>query len=232
METTNQDYPGVLITIEGIDKAGKSTVVDALSQILQNKFEEKSIDRNVLCTTEPNDGEYGKGNELGKILRRKLSDGNVHPLAMFHLFMADHYQHVKETLIPALNRGDIVICDRYIDSRYAYQSASLDGIVDNTREWIQTVQETPQQSPVPDSTIYLQISVDESLERRGVDDVEEVFEKKKLLQTVKHNYDCFGEELDRIVTVDGHKPKETVKNEVIEHVISVVSDKIEVDELR
>lgn len=221
------DYPGVLITVEGIDKAGKGTVVDTLKNTLQEKFEEEGIDRGVFCTKEPHDGEYGHGNDVGELLRKKLSDETVHPLALFHLFMADHYQHVKTTLIPALERGDVVICDRYTDSRYAYQSNSLDGIVDNTREWIRTVQETPNESPIPDSTIYLQISVEESLQRRGVDDVEEVFEKRKVLEAVKQNYDDFSEEFDRYTVVNGHQTKEQVKNEVIKHVMSVVESELD-----
>lgn len=120
----------MLIATEGLDGAGKSTVRDHLI----DHFSEE----NVLTTTEPFDDEW-----LGLQVRDAISDDSTHPLSVFLVFMADHVYHYDNVVKPALEEGNIVISDRYIDSRYAYQGYAIDEFIDgNTLNYIKKLQES------------------------------------------------------------------------------------------
>lgn len=100
------------ITIEGIEGAGKSTLRTKLSERLS------SLGKEVVLTREPG------ATELGQALRTILLDAkrtNLDPLAELLLFFADRAQHLSEIVRPALQRGAIILCDRYIHSTIAYQ---------------------------------------------------------------------------------------------------------------
>jgi dTMP kinase len=199
------------VTIEGIDKAGKGTVVD----MLKDQFPD------AVFTTEPKDDAW-----LGKIVREAISgERDVPPMSVFHLFLADHYSHVNSVVRPARENTEasLIVCDRYSDSRYAYQQEALDEIFENgALEWITQVQETPQ-TVTPDMTLLLDISVEESLRRTG-DEPTEIFEKKEFLETVRQNYLTLAEKYpDRFVVIDAEQPKETVKQECLEHIENLVN---------
>ncbi|MDE7064468.1 MAG: dTMP kinase [Desulfovibrionaceae bacterium] len=102
----------MFITFEGIEGAGKSTAQRLLADHLQNKGY-------TVCTTrEPG------GCSLGRRLRAVLLDARTTGLrskAELFLFLADRAQHVGEVIRPALDEGQIVLCDRYVDSTVAYQ---------------------------------------------------------------------------------------------------------------
>jgi dTMP kinase len=102
---------GLLITFEGPEGSGKTTHIHLLASFLRKRG------RRVLITREPG------GSGLAKAFRRLLletGDGLV-PLAELLLYEADRAQHVQETILPALKRGQIVLCDRFTDSTAAYQ---------------------------------------------------------------------------------------------------------------
>lgn len=120
----------MLIATEGLDGAGKSTVRDRLI----DHFSEE----NVLTTTEPYDDEW-----LGQRVRDAISDDSTHPLSVFLIFMADHVYHYENVVKPALQEGNVVISDRYIDSRYAYQGYAIDEFIEgNTLNYIRKLQES------------------------------------------------------------------------------------------
>lgn len=106
-----------LVTLEGGEGAGKTTVLNALRAALQSAGAE------VVCTREPG------GTPLAERIRGLLlgtpSDGGHHepPAAETELLLmfAARAQHVRETILPALQRGAWVLCDRFTDSSYAYQ---------------------------------------------------------------------------------------------------------------
>ena len=101
----------MFLTIEGIEGAGKSTFIG----LLEDELVKRGV--NFLRTREPG------GCALGRQIRPLLLDASqkVSGRAELFLFLADRAQHVADTIRPALDRGQWVICDRYADSTIAYQ---------------------------------------------------------------------------------------------------------------
>jgi dTMP kinase len=100
------------ITFEGGDGTGKSTQIRAL----EDRLACRGI--SVVSTREPG------GTPLGRIIRRALVEAGDQPLGLsaeLFLYLADRAQHVKDVIRPALDHGQIVLCDRYVDSTLAYQ---------------------------------------------------------------------------------------------------------------
>ncbi|WP_250504945.1 dTMP kinase [Bowdeniella massiliensis] len=103
----------MFITFEGGDGAGKSTQIRRLAELLREDGHD------VLVTFEPGEG------ELGAELRRLMQhSGHIHARTEALLFAADRAEHVARIVRPALERGAIVLSDRYLDSSVAYQGAA------------------------------------------------------------------------------------------------------------
>lgn len=103
---------GLFATFEGIDGSGKSLMLKLAAQKL------RSCGCDVLCTREPG------GSSLGQKLRSIILDspyGSVDPRGEALLYAADRAIHVAQVIMPALEAGQVVLCDRYVDSSYAYQ---------------------------------------------------------------------------------------------------------------
>jgi dTMP kinase len=101
-----------LVTLEGGEGAGKTTVLHALRDALA------ANGADVVCTREPG------GTPLAERIRELLLDPDhepASPQAELLLMFASRAQHVRETILPALKRGAWVLCDRFTDSSYAYQ---------------------------------------------------------------------------------------------------------------
>lgn len=104
---------GLFITFEGTEGTGKSTQVRLLADDL------RAAGRRMLVSREPG------GTAFGRSLRGMLLDpaaANIAPLAELFLYLADRAQHVREVILPALERGEWVICDRFADATVAYQA--------------------------------------------------------------------------------------------------------------
>ncbi len=100
------------ITLEGLDGTGKTTQLKAL----ESHFRDQG--RSCVITREPG------GTSLGSLIRRALLEVGTQPIAApteLFLYLADRAQHVQDVILPALDAGKIVICDRYTDSTLAYQ---------------------------------------------------------------------------------------------------------------
>lgn len=116
-------HDGLFISFEGVDGVGKTTQVERLRQHAQERGFE------VVVTREPG------GTPLGAELRRLLLHGDeVSPRAEALMFAADRAQHVAQVIGPALDRGAVVLCDRYIDSSLAYQAGGRELTVDEVRK--------------------------------------------------------------------------------------------------
>lgn len=191
---------GKLITLEGIDGSGKSTVLKRLHHNLQDNPD-------VVFTREPTNG------WIGEAVYRAIKS-EIDPLAELFLFIADHAHHLSTTIKPALEGNNIVISDRYSDSRYAYQGATLKGIIDHPLEWVTGLHK--RWTVVPDLTILLDIDPATAITRVGNRDHRTKFEKIAFLKQVRSNYlKLVEEEPDRFLVVDAGLSIEEVEHIVI-----------------
>ena len=180
----------MLITLEGIDGGGKTTVAEAL----QDAHPE------AVFTREPTDSWYGEA------VARSIADPDADPLAELFLYTADHAAHLSNTVRPALDAGEVVIADRYSDSRYAYQGAALDGVVKRPMEYVRGVHQP--WTHAPDATIYLDLDPEQGAARSGATNK---FEQVEYLDRVRTNYEqLLAYEPDRFVRIDASQSPETV----------------------
>ena len=198
-----QEGNNMLITIEGIDGTGKSTLIRYLSEILS--------DIAPIITREPG------STWIGEQVRRGIAE-EIDPVAEALLFTADHAAHIRDVIRPALSEGKLVISDRYSDSRYAYQSVTLDTILPDASGWLKAVHHG--WTIVPDRTYLLSIPVDEAMKRLSADrDTAEHFEKADILSRVQKNYLMAAErDPERFVIVDAMLEKEKIGNFVAESI--------------
>ncbi len=103
---------GILITFEGTEGAGKSTLIQALARILEG--------RGVSVTTTREPG----GNPVAEKIRDVILHHPMNPWTELFLYEAARAEHLHQTILPALSKGHIVLCDRFTDSSLAYQSAA------------------------------------------------------------------------------------------------------------
>lgn len=193
----------MLVTVEGIDGSGKTTVCEALAQ----EFSE------AVMTREPTDTWYGQA------VQRSIDQDDANPLAELFLYTADHANHLASTIRPALADGKCVISDRYSDSRYAYQGATLAGEFDDALGFIRSIHE-PWTRP-PDLTLYLDVSVETALERS---DQANKFERAEALEHVRDNYErLVADEPERFFRIDAERPE----SGVIDSVLEVLSQRLE-----
>jgi len=177
----------MLITIEGIDGTGKSTLVRNLKELLS--------DLNPVFTREPG------STWIGEVVRRGIAE-NINPVSEALLFTADHAAHLETLVKPEIKKGRLVISDRFADSRYAYQASTLKGILPDPMRWIKGIHEG--WTIIPDLTFLLVIPVDDAIERLKKDrDHHEHFECRTTLEEVKNNYLLLAEEEpERFILVD------------------------------
>ena len=186
----------MLVTIEGLDGSGKTTVWEALQDVYPD----------ATFTHEPTDSWYGDA------VRRSIQNPDADPLAELFLYTADHAAHLESTIRPALDRGDLVISDRYYDSRFAYQGASLDGVVKRPVDYIRGIHKAF--SIDPHLTIYLDVDPKTAVQRS---DAANKFERERYLAAVRSNYETLLEtEPQRFIKVDATQSPEDVLEQVEE----------------
>jgi len=184
----------LLVTLEGIDGSGKSSLHAALKGLL--------ADLDPVFTREPG------ATWVGDAVRRAIAE-QIDPVTEATLFVADHAAHLATVVRPALAQGKLVISDRYSDSRYAYQSVTLQGIIPEPEQWLRAMHDG--WSIVPDRTFLCVLPVDEALTRLKPDGKREHFEKREVLEKVQNNYLAYARnEPSRFVIVDAMLPPDTV----------------------
>ncbi|KAB7515763.1 dTMP kinase [Halosegnis rubeus] len=180
----------MLITLEGIDGAGKTTVLEALSDSHPEA-----------CTTrEPTTSWYGDA------VDRSISSPDSDSLAELFLFIADHADHLSRVVEPALDAGELVISDRYVDSRIAYQGAALNGEVPRPMEYIRGIHTAF--TRMPDATIYYDIDPETGAERAGATNK---LEHADFLADVHENYErLIDRDPQRFHRIDATRSPEAV----------------------
>ena len=211
-------YPP-FISIEGVDKAGKTTLINLL-----NKYQDLIhwTGKRIVFTREPG----GFDNSKAEKLRTFILGNEFDTVTQTYLFAASRNEHVINTIRPNLSLGNIVITDRYIDSSFVYQ-----GIVGNLGiESVKDINKYAIHDIMPTITIVLVISPQESVRRlKELTDPKEinVFDEKVYLNNADKIHDGFIslKKLfpERIHLIDGtNEPKEILLN-----VVKIINDYIE-----
>ncbi|MFJ6957043.1 MAG: dTMP kinase [Ligilactobacillus animalis] len=206
---------GFFITFEGTDGSGKTSVLNAI----EAKLKAAKID--YLRTREPG------GNRISEqirnvILDEKFTEMDARTEAL--LYAAARRQHLVETVLPALEAGKVVLCDRFVDSSLVYQGAGRGIGVAEVKQMNQFATDGLE----PDLTIYLAIEPSLGLERIKKNRQDEVnrLDKEALsfYETVYQAYQKLAAENERIVTIDASQKLA----DVIADVELVLSSKIPV----
>jgi len=206
---------GHFITFEGGEGSGKSTHAATLAQRL------KSLGLKVVLTREPG------GSTGAEIIRHILLSGIAKPLGAETeaiLFAAARDDHVRNTILPALNAGHWVICDRFIDSTRVYQGAL--GNVD--QRLIRSLERVTIGPAVPELTFILDVPVKVGLARaksRRGKRIADRFEAEstEFHEKLRQAYRALAtDEPKRCIVVDGRAPREVVAD----HIWSIVQERL------
>jgi dTMP kinase len=197
---------GVFIVFEGIDGSGKSTHIKFLSEKLRARG------FHVLETSEPS------RDSIGAFIRRyaEKNKERVTPETEALLFAADRYEHVEQVIKPALERGMVVISDRYFYSSIAYQGAT--GIDLN---WIR---EMNRFALKPNLGILLDILPDSSLKRVN-NRARTVFEVSDYLKKVREIY-LDMVDLGELVRVEADRQIEEVRKDILKLVNELLKSRV------
>ena len=142
---------GRFISFEGIDGAGKSTHIESVAARL------RASGHGLVCTREPG------GTPLAETLRELMLHSAMDPLTEALLVFAARRDHIRQVILPALARGDTVLCDRFTDASFAYQGGGrgLDvELLTQLESWVQGGLQ-------PDLTLWFDVSPELAAQRRA-----------------------------------------------------------------
>lgn len=188
--------PGLFIALEGGEGAGKSTQAQRLKARLEG------VGRNVTITYEPGGTAFGQ--ELWSI----ISERELEPLTELFLFATARAQHVVKVIKPALERGDVVISDRYVHSSLAYQGYGRGLPLNHVR----AVNHVATQGIMPQAVFLLDVPVNIGLVRKGRAENDRIGSESQAFHTRVHDgyLVLAAEERDSFLVVDGTLPAEEV----------------------
>ncbi len=201
---------GTFISFEGIEGTGKSTQARLLSEYLKGKGFE------VVLTEEPG------GTQIGLRIRELLlsvEHKEMMPITELLLYNASRTQHTEEVIIPAINRGAVVITDRFTDSTIAYQGYGR-GIDLNLLDSIDLIATGRLR---PDITILLDLDVEVGLKRnRGINKTDRLeLEDVEFHQKVRSGYHSLAaKEPERIKLINISGSIEEIHNRIVK----IISD--------
>lgn len=199
---------GKFITFEGPDGCGKTTIVEMIYKKLED------LGYKVIKTREPG------GTDISEKIRDVILDVNndeMSPRCEALLYAASRAQHTEEKIIPYLNKGYIVLCERYILSSYAYQGYGrglLEGVV--------AINDFATSGLRPDLTILLMGDYRVGLERKnemGADRLE--LESTDFHQKVYKGYEEIAKYED-VTVIDANSELETVFNNTLEKILEMI----------
>ncbi len=200
---------GLFITFEGGEGSGKSTQIRLLAEALKNKG------KNVIITREP--GGSPDAEEIRKLLVTGKAD-RWDDITETLLFFAARRNHLTTKIWPEMEKGAIVLCDRFADSTMAYQGY---GYGDNPAQQtlIKNLYKEIAGSFQPNLTILLDIPVQQGLKRsRREDNKEQRFEDKEVLfhERLRQAYlNMAQEEPNRFVVISAEQPIEKIHQQIM-----------------
>lgn len=197
---------GLFITFEGCDGCGKTTAIKKTDERLN------ALNIDHIITREPGGSRIAE--DIRKIIldkRNSEEDSRTEAL----LYAASRRQHLVEKVIPALNEGKLVICDRYLDSSLAYQGHARGIGIDA----VMSINAFAIENTMPDLTLFLDLSPEEGLRRinsrkRESDRLDQ--EKETFHKRVYEGYQIVNEMFkDRIVRIDASKSPDEVAEDIL-----------------
>ena len=196
---------GKFITFEGCDGCGKSTQLKLWSAYLT----EQNVPH--IFTREPG------GGPISEAIREILlngKNGNMSDECEALLFAAARVQHLKEVVKPALEQGKLVICDRYVDSSFAYQAYARE----LGEEFIEKINAFALENYLPDCTVFIDLTPEAAFERkRGADENDRMEQAgMRFHQKVYQGYKAMQEKYpNRIVAVSGEQTPQEIFNQTL-----------------
>lgn len=194
-----------LITLEGIDGSGKSTVI--------NKLSDDKFDTDIIKTSEPT--------ELYSDIHNLVSTDNISdPLFNFFTLILDRYHHVNQ-IMGNEHDDTVIISDRYVDSTRVYQPIALAGekgpfeSMWEAKHYVEVILEAFTYEP--DLTIYIDVSVDTAMSRIQAD---HSYENHEFLEQARTDYLALCDQFSRFVRVDGEQDIDSVVSHVIDTLIN------------
>ncbi len=207
---------GVFITFEGNDGAGKTTVcLQVLKRLKQEGHE-------VIYTREPG------GSRIAETIRNILLDVDNKELTARTealLYAASRSQHLQEIVIPALQAGKIVLCDRYVDSSLAYQGVARDlGIED-----VWKINEFAIDGYMPQKTLFLAVSIETGQKRMNIrgDKNRLDLEQDSFHQKVRRGYEALIKMYPERIQVIDAEPALDVVVQAAYDVVKIVIEEYE-----
>lgn len=202
----------MFITFEGGEGSGKTTIIERVATYFKNQYE-------VIISREPG----------GSFIAESIRDLVLDPkhLGMSYqaealLYAASRAQHLEDVLIPAMETHDLILCDRYIDSSFAYQGLARGlGL-----EYVEKINDYAMQH-LPLKTFYIDVSPEVGLsrikDREKFDRLDQ--EKFSFHDLVRQAYlDIASVYHNRIIVIDGHQSIEAITLEIIKHIEGLFND--------
>lgn len=194
---------GLFISFEGIDGAGKSTHIEHLAQAFRR------VGKDVLLTREPG------GTPVAEALRQLLLNQGMDALTEALLVFAGRRDHVQQVIRPALQRGAVVLCDRFTDATFAYQGAGrgLDmAVLSQLERWVQS---EPSHDGVlqPHMTLWFDLPASVAAQRLVGVRVPDRFEAQPqaFFEQVRQGYAArMAHDPARFVRLDAEQPRDVV----------------------
>ena len=198
---------GLFITFEGTEGCGKSTQINALAARLQHQGQQ------VLQTREP--GGTRLGEAVRNLLQHDEAGAGMSPEAELLLFTASRAQLTRERILPAIAKGEIVLCDRFMDSTTVYQGVARQ--IDS--QAVATINRFAVGEARPDLTILIDLSPEIGMARvharsdGQLDRIEQ--EAIEFFQAVRAGYLKLAEsEPERFLVLDGSASVETLEQQI------------------
>jgi len=190
---------GLFITFEGSDGTGKSTQLKKVAEYLKEK--------GLYAITTRDPGGTALGCKIREILLYNDGEEKISPCCELLLYLADRAQHVEEKILPALNDGNIVLCDRYIDSTIAYQGYARGMDINKIKDLNSVVTK----SLMPDLTFVFDVKTEVADKRIGIHKDRMELEGISFQNAVRTGFkEIAKENPDRIKVVDANGDIETV----------------------
>ncbi len=211
MAKSNDGERGLLISFEGSEGSGKTTQIALLTE----RFEAMGYD--VIVTREPGGTQIGE--EIRHLLKHGPEGDGMFPETELLLFAASRAQLVREVIVPAMEEGKIILCDRYLDSTTVYQGVARQ----LSEDPVTYINEFAVGDLMPDLTVVLDVPAEVGMRRikHRASDLPDRMEKENIefYEAVREGYLMLVKSLpDRFAVFDGTADKSVIEAQVWEEV--------------